>query len=281
MPYDTLISGVQPPRFFYGTAWKGEHTHPLVLAALNAGFRAFDSANQSKYYNECGVGQALAASFQTGQFQRSDLFLQSKFTFAKGHGENKPYDETAPYSVQVRESFAGTLKNLNTTFIDSYLLHAPFNPVGIASADLAVWREMGALLDAGQIRYLGVSNITAIQLRELCQLVQIKPSFVQNLSLRGARWDAEVRAVCQQHGIHYQGYGLLAAKQDGEPLLPIRRISAKLHRTVPQVLFQFAQQLGMLCLTGTTNLAHMVDTLNVSEFRLDEDDIQQIMRLSN
>ena len=39
-------------RMIYGTAWKKERTLPLVLQALEAGFRRIDTAAQLKHYEE-------------------------------------------------------------------------------------------------------------------------------------------------------------------------------------------------------------------------------------
>ena len=39
------VQGVSVPSLMYGTAWKEEQTRELVLKALNAGFRAIDTAN--------------------------------------------------------------------------------------------------------------------------------------------------------------------------------------------------------------------------------------------
>src|SRR5438309_12131208 len=51
--------GVALPRIMYGTAWKEDRTKPLVLEAIAAGFRAFDTANQRKHYVEKDVGAAV------------------------------------------------------------------------------------------------------------------------------------------------------------------------------------------------------------------------------
>ncbi|MBE0435986.1 MAG: hypothetical protein IBX56_09305, partial [Methylomicrobium sp.] len=50
------IQGIEVPSFFYGTAWKEERTEALVTAAIEAGFRAVDTANQRRHYYEEGVG---------------------------------------------------------------------------------------------------------------------------------------------------------------------------------------------------------------------------------
>ena len=47
------------PAVMYGTAWKEDRTAALTCLALEAGFRAIDTANQRKHYFEAGVGEAL------------------------------------------------------------------------------------------------------------------------------------------------------------------------------------------------------------------------------
>ena len=74
------------PPLLYGTAWKEERTEALVLAALRAGLRGIDTANQRKHYVETGVGAAIAG------FPRDQLFLQTKFTFVDGQDHRLPFD---------------------------------------------------------------------------------------------------------------------------------------------------------------------------------------------
>ena len=44
------------PSFIYGTAWKKDGTAALVRTAASAGFRAIDTANQPRHYQEPLVG---------------------------------------------------------------------------------------------------------------------------------------------------------------------------------------------------------------------------------
>src|ERR1044072_4171626 len=98
------------PNFLYGTAWKKDRTQRCVTAALEAGFRAIDTANQRKHYHEAGVGEALQAS----SIPRSELFLQTKFTPQRGQDHRLPYDPEAPIATQVKQSFASSLEHLHT-----------------------------------------------------------------------------------------------------------------------------------------------------------------------
>src|SRR5437870_1725788 len=99
-----LINDVRVPRFLYGTAWKEDRTQALVELAVKSGFRGIDTANQRRHYHEAAVGQAIAKVIQSGLVSRSDLFLQSKFTFQRGQDHRLPYDPSAPIPAQVEQS---------------------------------------------------------------------------------------------------------------------------------------------------------------------------------
>ena len=71
------VRGLRVPALMYGTAWKEDRTAELVRAALAAGFRSFDTANQRKHYFEAGVGEALTAALAAGSLTRDQLFLQT------------------------------------------------------------------------------------------------------------------------------------------------------------------------------------------------------------
>ena len=54
------------PSFVYGTAWKENATTGVTIKAINAGFRAIDTANQPRHYQEALVGDALLALKKEG-----------------------------------------------------------------------------------------------------------------------------------------------------------------------------------------------------------------------
>src|SRR5689334_19033521 len=128
----------------YGTAWKEERTEACVRAALAAGFRAIDTANQRKHYHEAGGGDALAAA----GIPRGDLWLQTKFTYQRGQDHRLPYDPRAALADQVAQSFARSLEHLKTTYVDSYVLHGPWGD-GWSAQDREVWAAMEALHASG------------------------------------------------------------------------------------------------------------------------------------
>src|SRR5688572_22004833 len=148
------IAGVPVPTFLYGTAWKEGRTAALTAQALAAGFRAIDTANQRRHYVEAGVGSAVGDALKRGELSRSSLFLQTKFTYARGQDARIPYDPQADYRTQVLQSFASSLEHLQTDYVDSYVLHGPERGDRISAADHEVWRAMTELRESGQVRFL-------------------------------------------------------------------------------------------------------------------------------
>lgn len=271
---------MRTPAFLYGTAWKESDTGRCVDAALQAGFRGIDTANQRKHYYEAGVGEALDRAYGQGQLTRADLFLQTKFTFRDGQDHRLPYDPEAPVAQQVQQSFASSLEHLQADALDAYILHAPSTPNGLAADDQAAWRAMEGLCRAGKARSLGVSNVSVQQLRALHELAEIKPHFVQNRCFARTGWDKEVRDFCRAHGIVYQGFSLLTANgwigRDSRFVDIVQRSG----KTAPQVVFSFALQVGMLPLTGTTDPAHMREDLACTAFELPAQDLRTMESLA-
>ena len=271
----TAYNGVAVPAFMYGTAWKEEATTRLVQQALEAGFTAIDTANQLIHYDEAGVGEALVAAAKQG-FARDRLFLQTKFTPANGQDHRTPYDAYASITTQVQQSFDSSLAHLHTDYLDSYLLHGPYYRGGLGPEDWEVWAALEALYDSGRTKVIGVSNVTAGQLGELCERAKHKPMAVQNRCYAAFGWDKAVRELCRRHHIIYQGFSLLTANREVFVDPNVRAIAEKHETGVAQVVFRFAMQIGMLPLTGTTNPQHMATDLSSDRFTLTTDELQQI-----
>lgn len=274
------IEGVRVPRFLYGTAWKEDQTQRLTELALRQGFRGIDTANQRRHYHEAAVGQAIASAVDRGRVTREELFLQTKFTFRPGQDHRLPYDPRAPISLQVEQSFASSLEHLGTEVIDSYLLHGPTQRTGLAPSDWEAWRAMEAIHDSGRARLLGVSNVTLEQLQLLSRQARIRPRFVQNRCYAVQGWDRRVREFCSANGLIYQGFSLLTANARAMTHPDLVRIAQGHGRSVSQVVFRFALDVGMVPLTGTTDSEHMRADLEVFDFRLKPEEVERIESLA-
>jgi diketogulonate reductase-like aldo/keto reductase len=273
------VRGFRVPRFLYGTAWKEERTQSLTQLALAAKFRGIDTANQRRHYVEAAVGAALKQARAELGILREDVFIQTKFTYARGQDQRLPYDPRADVSEQVRQSFESSLGHLGTDYVDSLLLHGPSKRSGLDDTDWRAWQEMERLARAGKARLIGISNVSAEQLELLVQGAEVKPAFVQNRCYAASGWDEEVRDVCRDHDVVYQGFSLLTANQTALNQPALGEIVLRSGRTLQQVVFRFALQLGMLPLTGTSSPEHMRQAQECFEFELPQDDVQRIQRI--
>lgn len=271
---------VMLPKFLYGTAWKENDTERCVRDALKAGFRGIDTACQRKHYFEAGVGDALKEVFAAKELTRSEVFIQTKFTFARGQDHRLPYDPKAPIQKQVHESMAQSCKNLGIESVDSYVLHGPSSAKGLGDDDWNAWAAMEALQMEGRTRWLGISNVSLDQLKELSKKSKIKPKFVQNRCYARAGWDEGIRLFCQQNDICYQGFSLLTANPEIFRSPKFNDIVRRSGLGPAQVVFNFCVQVGMIPITGTTSAEHMSEDLNSFSRPLADSDIDTLSQIS-
>ena len=255
------MSSPPTPSFLYGTAWKEGRTAALVELALRTGFRAIDTANQRRHYFEAGVGDALSSAYEAGLITRADLFLQTKFTYARGQDHRLPYDPAASFSTQVAQSLASSLDHLHCDYVDSFVLHGPASNYDWTEYDAEVWEAMRKQRANGRTRAIGVSNVSLSHLEQMVAAGTENPAFVQNRCYASLGWDREVRHFCRERGIVYQGFSLLTANVDVLHHALVRSLATSLNTTAPQIIFAFSRAIGILPLAGTSNAEHMTQDL--------------------
>lgn len=271
----TSYNNVPLPSFIYGTAWKKEATGRLVRMAVDSGFSGIDTANQIIHYEEARVGEALLSLAGKG-VKREALFVQTKFTPAGGQDQRTPYDRTADLPTQVEQSFASSLDHLHVEYIDSYVLHGPHYRGGLGPEDWEVWGAIEAIHQSGRAKMIGVSNVSADQLFQLCEKAKFRPMVVQNRCFAVTGWDREVREICRSNGIIYQGFSLLTANPQVLMHPEVQRIASRLETGPAQVIFRFAMLAGILPLTGTSSAGHMKEDLSARELELAPDEVRRI-----
>src|ERR1700728_3875845 len=87
-------------------------TRSATKAALEAGFRAIDTAE--RYRTEKEVGEAMQEVFKGGKIKREDVFVSTKLWNTNHRPE------------RVKPAFEASLKKLQLDFLDLYLIHTPF-----------------------------------------------------------------------------------------------------------------------------------------------------------
>ena len=87
-------------------------TRNATKAALEAGFRALDTAE--RYRTEKEVGEAMKEVFRAGKIKREDLFVATKLWNTNHRPE------------RVKPAFDASRRRLQINYVDCYLIHTPF-----------------------------------------------------------------------------------------------------------------------------------------------------------
>ena len=149
----------------------------------------------------------------------------------------------------------------------------------MAATALTAFVMTNAFKDGPQYRNsvtCALSVGTDTQLSLLCEKARHKPMVVQNRCYAALGWDKEVRDLCREHRIVYQGFSLLTANREVFTEPDVRAMAAKYQTGLAQIVFRFAMQIGMLPLTGTTNQQHMTEDLQCERFTLSPDELALI-----
>ncbi|KAJ5621088.1 hypothetical protein N7510_005072 [Penicillium lagena] len=258
------------PVFIYGTAWKKDHSADLVYAAVNAGFRAVDTAAQPRHYQEQLVGDGIRRAIGDGVVRREDLYVQTKFSpVAAQDPGNMPYDVSASLTEQVHASIKSSLHNLRPnvdpnsvedSYIDTLVLHSPFSTI---AQTLEAWSAFETYVPH-RIRNLGISNCTLPVLHELCTSgqVTVKPAVVQNRFYGDTQFDVSLRAFSRQHQIIYQSFWTLTANPALVRSAPVQQLASLVEITPAAALYSLVMGLGhVTVLNGTKNESRMVEDL--------------------
>jgi diketogulonate reductase-like aldo/keto reductase len=262
------------PKLIYGTAWKKELTTNLVIQALKLGFNAIDTASQPRHYREDLVGEGIKKS----GIKREEIFIQTKFTPQNGQDlKSIPYNPNDKIEKQIEDSFIVSKKNLQTEYIDSYILHSPLSTL---EETLAVWRVMESFVDKKDVKYLGISNCYDLALfRRIFDHATIKPTFLQNRFYADSNYDTHIREFCEANGVIYQSFWTLTANPHILNTTIIKELSNKYLKTPAQIFFRYCTMIGIIPLIGATNKEHLESDLKIFEFTLDNEEILEIKRL--
>ncbi|RLL97611.1 hypothetical protein CFD26_107249 [Aspergillus turcosus] len=279
---------VHLPLFLYGTAWKKDRTADLVYQALNAGFRAVDTAGQPKHYREDLVGDGIRRAIHDGLLRREELYIQTKYTSVQGQDPNKmPYDPKTPVTEQVHASVKSSLHNLRASdalssaedaYIDTFLLHSPLPTM---AETMEAWATLETYVPH-RIRNLGISNCTLPILKELYARATVKPAVVQNRFYPDTRFDVPVRAFCRAYDIIYQSFWTLTANPELIQSNAVQSLASQAEISPAAALYCLVLGLGnTTVLNGTTNRTRMDEDLTavpkVEQFSKDSPDSWQMI----
>ena len=254
----TLNNGVKIPAVGFGT-WQispGDEGYRACLEALKAGYRHIDTA--FAYGNETSVARALLDS----GLSREKVFITTKLP-----ADIKTYDGA-------RECFDASLKNLDTDYIDLYLIHAPWPWSNVGSdhteGNIAAWNAMIDLYREGKVRAIGVSNFWVKDIKAIVDATGVIPA-VNQIRYFVGNTQNEITEYCQANGILIEAYSPLATGEmvNHEALLPL---AEKYGVSVPQLCIRFCIENGTLPLSKSVNEERLKSNLEI-DFEISKEDM--------
>ena len=260
------------------TAPPGRKTAPPALTelALRTGFRGIDTANQRRHYFEAGVGQALAAAYRAGVVTRARPVPADQVHLPGRPGPPAALRPRAPISPRRSPSRSPARSSTSATdHVDSYVLHGPASGRGWTDDDAEVWAAMVQERDAGRTRAARREQRLAAPPRADGGVRRRGAAFVQN------RCFARPRLGPRRSGRSAASGASSTRASRCSP--PTRRCCATrwspaspraLEATPAQVVFRFAQAVGMLPLTGTSDAEHMRQDLASRDLALSADEVR-------
>src|SRR4051794_36851162 len=252
-------------------------TRQATRTALDVGFRHLDCAE--RYRNEEAVGDAMQAVFKSGTIRRDDVFVTTKLWNTNHRPE------------RVKPALDASCRRLQVDYADCYLIHTPFafqpgdeqdprDEHGQVIYDSGVtlvetWQALERLVDDGQCKSIGLSDITLEKLREIVAVARIKPAVVQVESHPYLpEWD--LLDFCREHGIVLLAFAALGHGLDPKLLEDpvITTIAQRVGKTAAQVALAWAVQRGSAFLTTSTTPRRIGENLDISS--LPEDAMRAI-----
>lgn len=179
-----------------GDAWGPNRSESEVIDAVGAGLDAgMNWVDTAEVYGD-GVSEMLVGKALAGR--RDGIVLATKVAPAPEGTGFRP--------EQVRAACDASLGRLGVDVIDLYQLHWP-DRSGVPVED--TWGAIGGLVDAGKVRWVGVSNFDRT-LIERCSAIRHVDSLQQEFSLVRPE-DRELIRWCGEAGIGVLSYSPLGA----------------------------------------------------------------------
>ncbi|MDR1536905.1 MAG: aldo/keto reductase [Clostridiales bacterium] len=271
VPLLTLNNGVQIPQLGLGTQIQrlendasesgrkllNDTSHDAVVAALQSGYRHFDTAHG--YNNETGVGQAIIDS----GVPREEIWVTSKL-WPSEYGEGT--------TIQAIDDM---LERLQLDYLDCIYLHHP------AGDYLGAWKDLEEAYKQGKVRALGISNFdnwpeafdAIIDNSEITpQILQIEcHPFAQRL---------ETRELAGQYDIQIECWYPLGHADDRLLNNDVLSKIAEAHdKSVVQIILRWHMQEGFSAVPGSTNPDHIQENIEIFDFELFDEEMEQIRDL--
>ena len=251
-----LNNNIEMPILGFGTnTLNGSVCEQCVADAISLGYRLIDTAKI--YGNEEFVGAGIKKS----GINREELFVTSKVWVSDAGYEN------------TKKAFDLSLQKLGLEYLDLYLIHRPRGDYK------GSWKAMEELYKEGKIKAIGVSNFEPNQLDELISDSNIIPA-VNQIETHVFYNQFKSYEYLKKQRIQPEAWSPLAEGRNqifSNPTLAA--IGKKYNKNNAQISLRWHYQRGIVAIPRSSQKAHMMENLNIFDFKLDESDMQTIAKL--
>lgn len=257
MNYFTLNNDTTIPAVGFGVFMIPNNgpTYEATLAALKAGYRHIDTA--AGYMNESDVGKAIKDS----GIPREEIFITSKL-WLQDYG----YEGA-------KKGIENSLVLLGVDYIDLYLLHQPYGDY------LGAWKALEEAVEAGEIKSIGISNITINLWNKFKDGMTVMP-VVNQVEFNPFTQQKELRKVMDEHHIRLEAwYPLGHGNKDLLENETIVSLANKYNKNAGQIILRWIYQEGVISLPKSTNPNRMKGNIEIFDFELNEEEMKAIQAL--
>ena len=248
-----LNNGIECPVIGIGTfMFKPSDAQNSVREALKMGYSLVDTANA--YVNERAVGRGIKES----GLKREDVFISTKLWPSEYENENA-VDET--------------LERLGVDYVDLLYIHQP------AGNRLAGYRQLEKAYKEGKAKSIGISNFEGKYIDELQHKWEIAPQFIQ-VEAHPYFTQKELRKTLDKYGIKLMSWYPLGHGDKSLMEEPVfAELGKKYGKTPAQIILRWHTQMGFVVIPGSKNVAHIKDNLDILDFTLTDDEMNEIAKL--
>jgi len=250
------LDGTDVPTLGFGTfRMKGDDCAKAVGRAIAAGYRHLDTAEI--YGNERDVARGI----RSAGIDRSELFITTKAWMEDLSQEG------------VTRSLEGSLRRLDTDYVDLWLIHWPNETFPLRETLAA----MSGLAATGRARHLGVSNFPAALFDEAASMALIVCNQVEYHPYLAQR---SVLAATRSRGAFVTAYAPVAmGKVESDNAL--RGIGERYGKTAAQVALRWLiQQPAVAAIPKAASPDHLEENLAIFDFSLTDEEMARIHGLA-
>ncbi|MCL2595062.1 MAG: aldo/keto reductase [Promicromonosporaceae bacterium] len=248
-PLLPLIHGASLPGIGLGTYPMTDDDAPAaVRSAIEVGYRLIDTAHG--YHNETGVGLGIRDAI-AGGVAREELFITTKF------------NKDSHFVAGVATAWETSCRRLGLDYLDLMLIHWPCPMVG---RYVEAWEGLIALLAAGKVRAIGVSNFLPAHLDRIVAATGVAPD-VNQIKFSPYALQGPSVAANRALGTITEAYSpIKPATQLTEPAV---LAAAKAHGVTPaQTVLRWVTQHGIVPIPKSSNPARQAENLAIFNFTL-------------